>query len=82
MFNIILTGKILDETQFKKLIDKIVKIKKEKKINQIILSIWKKQTLSKEVIFFLKKNNIDIIRNKTKKFSSSFKYQSYLLKMV
>lgn len=80
MFNIILTGKILDETQFKKLIDKIVKIKKEKKINQIILSIWKKQTLSKEVIFFLKKNNIDIIRNKTKKFSSSFKYQSYLLK--
>ena len=55
MFNIILTGKILDETQFKKLIDKIVKIKKEKKINQIILSIWKKQTLSKEVSFFLKK---------------------------
>ena len=25
MFNIILTGKILDETQFKKLIDKLLK---------------------------------------------------------
>lgn len=80
MFNIILTGKILDEIQFKKLINKIIKLKNENKIDQIILSIWKNQILSKEVIFFLKKNDIDIIRNKTKKFSCSFKYQSYLLK--
>lgn len=80
MFNIILTGKILDEIQFKKLIYKITKLKKEKNINQIILSIWKNQILSKEVIFYLKKNNVNIIRNDIKKFSYSFKYQSYLLK--
>jgi hypothetical protein len=80
MFNIILTGKILDEIQFKKLIDKIIKLKKEKKVNQIILSIWENQILPKEVIFFFKKNNVEILRNKTKKFSCSFKYQSYLLK--
>ena len=55
MFNIILTGKILDEIQFKKLINKIIKLKNENKIDQIILSIWKNQILSKEVIFFLKK---------------------------
>ena len=41
MFNIILTGKILDEIHFKKIIGEIVSLKKEKKINQIILSIWK-----------------------------------------
>ena len=80
MFNIILTGKILDEIQFKKLINKIIKLKNENKVDQIILSIWKNQILSKEVIFFLKKKDVDIIRNNTKKFSCSFKYQSYLLK--
>ena len=30
-------------------------IKKRKKINEIILSIWKNQLLSKTIIFFLKK---------------------------
>jgi hypothetical protein len=80
MFNIILTGKILDEIQFKKLIDKIIKLKEEKKVNQIILSTWENQILSKEVIFFFKKNNVETLRNKSKKFSCSFKYQSYLLK--
>ncbi|MDB3889152.1 hypothetical protein N9337_00880 [Candidatus Pelagibacter sp.] len=80
MFNIILTGKILDEIQFKKIIVKIIKLKKEKKVNQIILSIWKNQILSKEVILFFKKNNVEILRNNNKKFSCSFKYQSYLLK--
>lgn len=80
MFNIILTGKILDEIQFKKLIDKIIKLKKEKKINQIILSIWKNQILSKKIVFFLIKNNVNIIRNNSKVFKCSFKYQSYLLK--
>ena len=80
MFNIILSGKFVDEIQFKKLIDKILKLKKEKKINQIILSIWKNQKLSKKIIFFLNKNNIDVIINNNKRFISSFKYQSYLLK--
>ena len=80
MFNIILTGKILDEIQFKKLIDKIIKLKKEKKINEIILSIWKNQLLSKTIIFFLKKNKIIIVRNDYKKFAFSLKYQIHLLK--
>ena len=80
MFNIILTGKILDEIQFRKLIDKIIKLKEEKKVNQIILSTWENQILSKELISFSKKNNVEILRNKSKKFSYSFKYQSHLLK--
>ena len=80
MFNIILTGKILDEIQFKKLIIKVIKLKKKKRIDQVILSIWKNQILSEEVIFFLKKNDVDIVRNNTKKFLCSFKYQCYLLK--
>tara|TARA_Y100000996_G_scaffold68612_1_gene46248 strand:+ start:421 stop:1443 length:1023 start_codon:yes stop_codon:yes gene_type:complete len=80
MFNVILIGKILDEIHFKKIISGIVSLKKEKKINQIILSIWKNQKLSNKIIFFLKKNNVDIIRNKDKKFEYSLKYQTYLLK--
>jgi len=68
MFNIILTGKILDEIQFKKLIDKIIKLKKEKKINQIILSIQnenaQKSSLPTAQIFKIKKTMKLIIQIK------------------
>tara|TARA_B100000029_G_C17575676_1_gene958087 strand:- start:1584 stop:2609 length:1026 start_codon:yes stop_codon:yes gene_type:complete len=80
MFNVIITGKILDQNFFKDLIRKVIILKKKSYVEEIILSIWEDQFINTEILNILNFNKIKVIKNKKIKLKHSFEYQAHTLK--